>query len=131
MHKMPDIIFICDEFEIISPGGYKVASPHIFDNLSWTGDHRLHGMLLCYGKNIKKNTKIEGANIEDVPSTVMALLEGMVPEDFDGKVLSDIFLDKRFENVKKESILTKKEAKNNIYQDDEKIKAVLESLGYL
>lgn len=55
-----------------------------------SGNHRINGILVMKGKNIKKNTKIENAEIVDIAPTVLHLMGVHVPEDMDGKVLKDI-----------------------------------------
>lgn len=133
LSQMPDIIYTCDNGEIVSPGGDKATSPRIFDKTCWSGDHRPNGILFCYGRCIKKGFKIENARIVDVASTVIALLLGVVPEDFDGKVLEEIFEPGILGDVKRESISTKKIERGRSYTDSqqEQVKKTLESLGYL
>lgn len=56
----------------------------------WGGTHRLHGILIASGKHCRKNAKIEGARLIDVAPTILHLMGQSVPEDMDGKVLSDL-----------------------------------------
>ena len=65
--------------------------------LSWTslrrlGDHRSEGVLMAMGPHIKK-TKIRGAEMADVPATILALLGCPIPEHFEGRVLSQMLTD--------------------------------------
>ncbi len=133
LSSLPDIVYSCDGFEIVSPGEYKVTSPFVFDNTDWTGDHRLDGILFCYGKGVRKGFEVKDARIEDIPSTVIAISEGLVPEDFDGKVLKEMFSKGFLGEIRKQKIFTKKRQKGKGYSvsQEAEVKKTLESLGYI
>jgi len=57
----------------------------------WGGTHRLHGILIATGPQCRKGAKIEGARLIDVAPTILYLMGQRVPEDMDGKVLTDLF----------------------------------------
>lgn len=57
-----------------------------------SGNHRINGIFIMNGKNIKKNSKIDNAEIIDIAPTVLHLMGTPVPEDMDGKVLKDIII---------------------------------------
>lgn len=59
-----------------------------FDGRS--GNHRPEGFLLAVGKNIKKNSVFEKKHIVDLAPTILHLLGISIPENFDGKVLTEI-----------------------------------------
>lgn len=60
----------------------------------WNGTHRREGIFVARGPNIKSGVNVVGANICDVAPTVLYLQNHPVPEDMDGKVLSDIFTER-------------------------------------
>lgn len=55
------------------------------------GGHRLNGTLTIKGQNIKKGTKIEGAQIIDLAPTILYLWGESIPRDMDGRVLEGVF----------------------------------------
>lgn len=52
-----------------------------------SGNHRINGIVIMRGENIKKNTKIDNAEITDIAPTVLNLMGLKVPADMDGKIL--------------------------------------------
>lgn len=68
------------------------SSPRNAHN-SWNGTHRREGIFIARGSHIKSGVNVAGANIYDVAPTVLYLQNHPVPEDLDGKVLTDIFRD--------------------------------------
>lgn len=58
---------------------------------AFTGSHRKNGIFIAKGMDIKKGTKLYDAKIIDIAPTILYLMGLPIPEDFDGKVLKDIF----------------------------------------
>lgn len=56
--------------------------------LDKSGDHSDPGVLIIYGKNIKKAKSIEDAHILDITPTILYLLGLPVAKDMEGKVLT-------------------------------------------
>lgn len=57
----------------------------------WTGTHRPLGIFIAFGPRIKKGETISGATQYDIAPTLLYLQDHPVPEDMDGKVLTDVF----------------------------------------
>jgi len=57
----------------------------------WTGAHRPFGIFIAYGPQIKKGKIISTANQYDITPTLLYLQDHPIPNDMDGKVLTDIF----------------------------------------
>ena len=53
--------------------------------------HRPHGVFVAAGRAIKHDELIHGSNLLDVAPTVLTLLGLPVPDDMDGRVLTQIF----------------------------------------
>jgi len=71
--------------------GYREIGGSIFVDAQWqTGAHRLNGLLVGYGPDIKSVNKLEDAEIVDVLPTILSLLKVPIPQDLEGKVLVDI-----------------------------------------
>lgn len=71
---------------------YTLPEPKATRITGWSGDHRRNGVLLAMGPHVK-HTEVHNANIADVPATILALLGCPIPEDFDGRVLTEILTD--------------------------------------
>jgi predicted AlkP superfamily pyrophosphatase or phosphodiesterase len=67
----------------LTMGQYLSALPHL-------PPHTKKGIFMAYGKNIKKE-KIKDAQIVDITPTILYMYDQPIAEDFDGKVLLDIF----------------------------------------
>ncbi|MDQ6862014.1 MAG: alkaline phosphatase family protein [Verrucomicrobiota bacterium] len=54
--------------------------------------HRLHGVLAAHGPGIKPDQIVHSASLLDVAPTILALLGVPVPADFEGQVLTQMFV---------------------------------------
>jgi predicted AlkP superfamily phosphohydrolase/phosphomutase len=62
----------------------------------WTGgSHRPQGTFIAWGPHIKRGATVVNAHIYDIAPTILYLQGHPVPEDMDGKVLTDIFVEKQ------------------------------------
>ena len=103
----PDIIILPNE-------GYEIQSR--FDNTTWnfsskedgwSGVHKLHGIFLAHGPDIKQSANIEGARIIDLAPTILHMYGVSIPRDMDGRVLTEIF--------REDSEMAKRKV---VYEDD-------------
>jgi predicted AlkP superfamily phosphohydrolase/phosphomutase len=100
LSTLPDVVMEPGEEIFETPLPCNVESDDVFYTVSESrpgrmfrsGGHHPDGLLLGMGPHIK-NTQIRGANIVDVPATVLGLLGCPVPENFDGKVLTEMLTD--------------------------------------
>jgi len=91
MSIAPDIIFFLKEGEYLAN---VQPLDHLFEGLSWktgTGTHRLEGIFIGYGKDMKNGIHIEDARIIDLAPTILNLMGIPIPDDMDGRVLTEIF----------------------------------------
>jgi arylsulfatase A-like enzyme len=105
-----------------------------------SGTHDENGVILATGPNIVSHKVLENASIFDIAPTLLALKNMPIPKDMDGRVLTEVFIDK---NVTKELefIDTYEEEAGRLHTpelptklpDDEEqnIKNRLRELGYL
>jgi hypothetical protein len=93
------------------------------------GRHRRYGIILALGPGIEPG-KIEGANIVDLAPTALHAMGLPVPDDMDGRVLTELFTDGR-------AVATSEAASSDrsdvVYTPEEAaaIEASLENLGYI
>jgi predicted AlkP superfamily phosphohydrolase/phosphomutase len=57
----------------------------------WGGTHRLHGIVIAGGPAFTTGAEIANARLIDIAPTLLHLLDVPVPEDMDGKVLTNLF----------------------------------------
>ena len=57
-------------------------------------EHRLEGIFIAYGNKIKSGVKIQDCSILDIAPTLLRKLRLPIPQDFDGRVLEEIFSEK-------------------------------------
>ena len=126
LDKAPDIIATPnDGYEFFGMHGFtfnKVITP-TFGN---SGSHRPHGIFMAYGKEIKKEGKINGARIIDIAPTILHIMNMPIPKNMDGKILKEIF-EKDSENAKRKPRYVTTNNYNK-KQEDLKLKKTIKNL---
>ena len=80
--------------EVIFDGGSNLLSEFfIVYPWNYTGIHKIDGIMIASGKDIKKGHRIEAASILDVTPTILTLAGLHVPEDMDGSVIEEMLTD--------------------------------------
>jgi predicted AlkP superfamily phosphohydrolase/phosphomutase len=101
-----------------------------------SGDHRMHGILLGRGPELRSRTTVEGARIIDFAPTILHSFGVEVPSDMDGRVLEEIFT----EQYMSENPVRTSEAAEYVPpestgamtdEESEEIRQRLRGLGYL
>jgi len=137
LEEAPDIVYfpkdprymVFSNFSFPSNQVIQETPPHI------SGQHRMKGILLMAGEQIKCGLTIEGASLLDITPTVLHLLGYPITKDIDGRVLTqaldDDFLRKNpIRYIDKD---TGQLTEEFTYSDEEQeeIEKRLRSLGYL
>jgi predicted AlkP superfamily phosphohydrolase/phosphomutase len=150
VEKAPDLLVRWKEEEKISgialPDGAldsshtsETARPLVpgEDSKIISGDHRLHGVFLMSGKQIREGFRIPQPNIVDLAPTILQLMGLPIPSDMDGCVLSESFRDKAMArphhlhaDVVKETS-TDHAQKQYSAEEQEAVSQRLRDLGYL
>ena len=104
----------------------------------WGGTHRLQGIMIMQGKAVKAGAKIEGARLMDIGPTLLHLMGQPIPDDMDGRVLTDLFTE---EFLKERAVQSKAAAaaptdgvdSSAPYSEEEaaQVEERLKSLGYI
>ncbi len=94
LDEAPDITFLPLENNTMASAlmGFTTRQ-WIVDNPFLFGNHRMDGMLIAYGKNIRRGHAAKDAHLIDLAPTVLHLMGEKIPKDMDGKVLTQIFTD--------------------------------------
>jgi predicted AlkP superfamily phosphohydrolase/phosphomutase len=137
LEQAPDILFLPKDLEYQAIGVSAFDSNGIIEpSFGNTGDHRMNGLFMIMGDRIKQGLKLEGAQITDLAPTILHLMNTPVPEDMDGKVLTDLFTEDFLNSNSVEYQHSSDfDARNEIFEYDEaderEIKKRLKALGYL
>jgi predicted AlkP superfamily phosphohydrolase/phosphomutase len=89
--EAPDIILFLKDGEWLIDVQLKDI---LYEKASWHtgfGTHRLDGIFIAYGPNIRKGVEIAGAQIVDIAPTILYHQQLPVPEEIDGRPLLQIF----------------------------------------
>ena len=91
VENAPDIILFLEDGEYLIDVQLKET---LYEKAGWQtglGTHRIEGIFIAHGPNIKKGLKLSGTRIIDMTPTLLYLQDLPIPEDMDGKLLSHIF----------------------------------------
>ncbi len=117
----------------------SIFGPHMNIDCSeykHVGTHRLNGIFMAMGNTIRQGVRISDAKIFDITPTILYMLGQPVPDDMDGRVLTEIFE----EEFVLRSLPTYSRTKDNVpasdaftYSDEEsrQVAERLRGLGYI
>ena len=131
----PDMLVEAEEgYSINVEFSDNVVSRHTLVNRSVTADHHADGVFIAYGGPIR--TKSMQADICDIMPTILYLAGVPVPEDVDGRVLTDIidggYLERNKVVFDRASGTGAEKEKQRLNDDEkEELKKRLKSLGYM
>jgi predicted AlkP superfamily phosphohydrolase/phosphomutase len=131
----PDIVFMPDDLRLNGFGQYQ------FPTKSWleptfdrSGGHRMDGTFMLYGPGVKSGKQIN-SKIIDLAPTILASMGLPIPDDMDGRVLSDAFDEQYFNEspIMYSKIMPsiKRLANELTESEEEEIKEQLRGLGYM
>lgn len=90
--ESPDIQFLPSDMSNKPLGTLDLTSNRfitpVYGN---SGDHRMHGIMLGRGPELKRGASVEGARIIDYAPTILHSFGVEIPSDMDGRVLEPIF----------------------------------------
>jgi len=94
LDEAPDITFLPLESNVMASALMGFTTRRwIIDNPFLFGNHRMDGILIAHGRDIRKGHVFNQARLIDVAPTVLHLLGEAVPNDMDGRVLTELFTD--------------------------------------
>ncbi len=132
----PEITAIVSEHYKAYPDYEFGFNSIVFDTFpGMGGTHSMKGILILSGLGVKKGVEIGSAKIVDVAPTILYLLNVPIPENMDGKVLTQ-FLEPAFTDshpIRFQKPVGSTEEVQYAYSDEqqEQLKKVLKGLGYL
>ena len=90
VEEAPDILFALRNGEYsgdVKPVNRLMKGP---DRSTGSGTHRMNGIFMGWGKDIKQGEKFHGARIVDIVPTICNLMRIPIPAELDGNLLADI-----------------------------------------
>lgn len=90
--RTPDLILQPRGWEYMAFGHADFGSNKLVETIvGLSGHHRPDGIVILTGAGIKPGTRLAGASILDLTPTILHTLGLAVPQDLDGRVLSEAF----------------------------------------
>jgi predicted AlkP superfamily phosphohydrolase/phosphomutase len=131
----PDITYLLnlDRYQAGNITGFGSNTPFT-DITGFFANHNMDGIFMAKGPNIKMGETIDEASIMDLAPTILYLMGFKVPDDMDGKVLTEIFYPEILEKSPIEYYTPDEDAEKIIGDmtptESEEIIRKLKSLGY-
>ncbi|HWE35221.1 MAG TPA: alkaline phosphatase family protein [Isosphaeraceae bacterium] len=90
-HLAPDLTVVPRDWRFRTIGLHDFTTNQLVSPaFGPTGDHRMDGVLIAAGPPFRPGAVPEGATLMDIAPTVLRLLGVPVPEDMDGRVLTEL-----------------------------------------
>ncbi len=96
-----------------------------------SGSHRRHGVLIGWGNGVKSGETVEGAQIMDLAPTILHLMGLRVPDDMDGRVLTETLSLTRAVEYEQVAGAETKAEEGLSAEETAEVEERLRSLGYL
>jgi len=133
--KAPDLYLTMRKMTYITSCEWSVTNQLL--GLPWrSANHRKDGILIMYGRNLRKGHTLKDCNIMDLAPTILYLMGLQVPSDLDGRVLINAFSSSyarthpiRLEEKPRMPI--ERERYELSKEEEQKVKERLRALGYL
>ncbi len=94
VRRTPDLIIQPRGWEYMAFGHADFGSNQLVESITGlSGHHRLDGIVILSGPGVKPGIRLEGASILDLAPTILHGMGVAVPQDLDGRVLSEAFED--------------------------------------
>jgi predicted AlkP superfamily phosphohydrolase/phosphomutase len=94
LDRTPDLILQPRGWEYMAFGHADFGSNRLVEPIAGlSGHHRIDGLVILSGGGVKPDTELEDAGIIDLTPTILHAMGLAVPDDLDGRVLSEAFLD--------------------------------------
>lgn len=145
LEDAPDLIVLWKDFayytrqSVVDEEVLLFEPPGKFGNrvIEHSACHRLNGVLIMHGKHLLQG-KAMNAHIMDLAPTILYAMGLPVPEDMDGKVLTDAFSNDylkshpvQYRKIKETSLRKEKQVATGLPEEAETTRERLRDLGYI
>jgi predicted AlkP superfamily phosphohydrolase/phosphomutase len=135
-HLAPDVLFVARDYAYL--GRELLGTRKVIEtSMNWAnGFHRMNGVILAYGPNIRRGVRLRGATMLDVAPTLLHDLGLPVPTNMDGRVLTEVLTSDfvRANAIRQEPPLIARDLSGSEgYSQDEEAEVAdrLAALGYI
>lgn len=134
-----DILFIPRRLEYFGFGEYEFGGNRVIEPVRHgiSGTHRMDGVMMAYGRDIRPGLRVDGARIIDLAPTILHLMGEPIPDHMDGRVLQEIMEPERRSEPRTYGAAWQAPSANGngddtfSAEDEEVITRRLRDLGYL
>ncbi len=130
----PDLILNMRDYAMITRGGYEFRSNLIFDTpaVHHSGNHRMDGVLIACGAGVDPQRKVSPqAHLMDMTPTLLAHMGLPIPEDMDGRVLTELFRPPVRIRRNQETVYRQFRGNEQPEKPSEEVLSRLKNLGYI
>ena len=131
----PDLHVVLDGYRYISCPLFATDGNIISKQIRGdSGSHRTHGVFIARGPHIRTGAQVSGARIVDLAPTILTLLGCPVSGDMDGRVLTEVLLDRvaQVPILASTAPATEERARHDLSDDEEaELQTRLKGFGYL
>jgi predicted AlkP superfamily phosphohydrolase/phosphomutase len=132
----PDICFLPRDMRYLTLGNMDFNSNEfIVDAFGNSGGHRMNGVFMACGPNLKSGREVEQISICDVAPSLLYRLGMGIPDDFDGRVATGIFSDDYLKKneVRMVPAALKERTPDPVFtpEEENELEERLRDLGYL
>jgi predicted AlkP superfamily phosphohydrolase/phosphomutase len=112
--NIPDIVLVNNPgYSLV--GGYNLSKEVFVQEETRIGDHERQGILIAYGRGVRKANELRNAKVEDIAPTILYTLMIQPDPHMDGNILLGVF-DQDF--TKSRSTVFRTENECGPFQDD-------------
>lgn len=131
-HQGPDLHVVFDGYRAIAFPLFATDSRLITRQIRGdSGCHRMDGLLIAWGAEVRSGRIAEGARITDLAPTILHLLGLPVPADMDGQVLTSLLTLARPVEIEEVAPVELDAEAGLSAEDSAEVENRLRSLGYL
>ena len=130
--RSPDLHVVLDGYRAIAFPLFATDSRIVTRQIRGdSGCHRRHGILIARGPEVKQGHTVEGARILDLAPTILHLMGLPVPDDMDGRVLTEALSTSRPVERGAASLATEEGSAGLSAEETAEVEDRLRALGYL
>lgn len=127
----PDILFLPKNLETIAFGDFEFGSNKIIEpSYGVSSSHRMNGIFIAAGPNIQVSS-LQSPNLTDLAPTILHALHLPVPNDMNGRVLTEIFSDARAVEYGGSAVSERAASEGYSQDEEEEVIERLKDLGYI